>query len=282
MRNTNQASLFGLSEMSMPEIKMIKTAEASKKERLTWEKELLGLYITDHPVKEYQDYLNKMTVRLKNIDKTMVGQNITVGGVISKIHKIITKRQQTMLFVTIEDIDTNMELLVFPKTLEATGSIWEEEKIILATGRLSDKDGVFKLLTESVKTIDPKAVEEFKRVMATQKTNGYKTVPLKPLLPQIVPSNPPLPPGEDVPIPIGTGEGQASDNHRLLITLPSQCGQDSIKKLSHFFDSCDRGPMKVILEINNAKLETPYCIKKLENMEEKLKNIFPEGRIKIV
>jgi hypothetical protein len=40
--------------------------------------------------------------------------------------------------------------------------------------------------------------------------------------------------------------------------------------------------MKVSLEINNAKLETPYCIKKLENMEEKLKNIFPEGRIKIV
>ena len=154
MRSTNQTSLFSLSEMSLPEIKFIPSPPATKKERLTWEKELLGLYITDHPVKEYQEYLDKMVTRLRNIDKSMVGQIVSIGGVISKVQKIFTKRQQNMLFVTIEDMDTHMEILVFPKVLETTGPLWTEEKMIIATGRLSDKDGVFKLLAESVKTID--------------------------------------------------------------------------------------------------------------------------------
>ena len=174
----------------------------------------------------------------------MVGQIVSIGGVISKVQKIFTKRQQNMLFVTIEDMDTHMEILVFPKVLETTGPLWTEEKMIIATGRLSDKDGVFKLLAESVKTIDQQEVEKLKRIMATQKKNGNN-----------------------------------NSQQKLTISLPAGCSQVAIKQLSQFFDSCDRGAMKVILEINNSKLETPYCIKKLDDIQEKLKEILPEGKI---
>ena len=73
--------------------------------------------------------------------------------------------------------------------------------------------------------------------------------------------------------------GNNNSQQKLTISLPAGCSQVAIKQLSQFFDSCDRGAMKVILEINNSKLETPYCIKKLDDIQEKLKEILPEGKI---
>jgi len=249
MRNSAQISLFSSEEISLPEIKMVPTEPASKKQRLSWEKELLGLYISDHPVKEYQEYLDKMAIRIRNIAKGMVGQNVNVGGVISKIQKIYLKSQQAMLFVTIEDIDARMEILVFPKTLESTGSVWEEGKIILASGKISDKDGLFKLLCENAKVINQEEVEKLKRIMATQKANG----------------------------------GNERNNYsKLTIAVPKNVQKEILRDLSSFFNQCELGGMKVYLSINNSRLETPFCIKHISGLEEAIKKIVPEGKIEIV
>jgi DNA polymerase III subunit alpha len=266
IKESNQFSLFGAQDIALPQIQMISSDPAEKKQKLAWEKELLGLYISDHPVKEYVEYLNKMAVRIRNVNSSYVGRNINVGGVISKIQKIFLKNQKTMLFVTIEDIDSRMELLVFPKVLEETGSVWEEEKIILASGKVSDKDGNFKVLVDSVKAITPQELEKFKRILATQKTNGHST--------------PPLPPGEDVR---RTGEGVVENinKSKLIITLPPNFSKEILKKLSTHFDKCELGSMKVYLNIGNTKLETPYCIKEIDDIEQDLKNIVPEGKVEI-
>lgn len=247
IRNTSQASLFGEAEVNLPEIRLLDAIPASSKEKLAWEKELLGLYITDHPVKEYQEYFDQMALRIKDINKSVVGQNVTIGGVISKIKKIYTKSQQLMMFVSIEGIDGNIELLVFPKALEQLGSVFQEDKVILASGRVSDKDGQYKILVDSAKLVDQKEVENFKRIAATQKKNG----------------------------------ATKNIQQKIIISLPSQCGPEMLKKLSGYFDTCDRGDCKIILEINNTKLETPYCIKKSDNMPEKIKLLIPEGKISI-
>ncbi|MFA6485269.1 MAG: DNA polymerase III subunit alpha [Parcubacteria group bacterium] len=273
IKNSSQASLFGEEEINLPQITLASAPEATAKQKLTWEKELLGLYISDHPVKDYQDYFNKVATNIRNINQSSVGQNVSVGGIISKIKKIYTKSQQMMCFVTIESVDSSIELLVFPKVLERLGSVFEEEKIIIASGRVSDKDGNFKILVDNAKIVDQKEVENMKRIMATQKRN----TPSKPLLPS----------GEGACQNFSENlrqadEGQTIHNPKLFITLPAECGQESIKKLSQFFDSCDRGAMKVILEINNSKLETPYCIKKLDDIQEKIKAVLPEGKVTIL
>jgi DNA polymerase-3 subunit alpha len=262
-KNSNQGSLFGFSEIALPEIALKVAAPASKKERLGWEKELLGLYISDHPVREYREYFQKMALPIKDINPQTVGQNISIGGVISLIHKVYLKNQKTMLFVTVEDLDSRMEILVFPKVLEATGSIWAEDKIILATGKISDKDGQFKLLCDTAKVVNPEEVEKFRRVLATQKTNGG------------------MKNSDARPESVAASEGSQNKNKKIIIHLAGSASQEIFKKLSGFFDQCAPGEMKVYLAIGNSKLETPYCIQNLPGLADSLKNLVPEALIDI-
>jgi DNA polymerase-3 subunit alpha len=84
----------------------------------------------------------------------MVGKSVKVGGIIGQIKKIITKTGRPMLFVTLEDDRAKLEALVFPKTLERTATLWQEDKPVLITGRLDDKDGNLKILCEEVAEIN--------------------------------------------------------------------------------------------------------------------------------
>jgi len=248
---TNQNSLFDTSEIKMPEITLAQTDRAPKKDCLAWEKELLGLYISDHPVKVYENYFSKVALPIKAINTEHVNQSISIGGIVSKTKKIYLKNQKAMMFVTIEDLDSQMEVLVFPKILESTESIWEEGKIILASGKISNKDGELKLLVDNVKLITQESLNLFSRISATQKKNGnYKN----------------------------KEEILAS---KLVITLSSDFNKDILRKLSAYFDRCDLGTMKVYLDINGSKLETPYCVKQTDDLHQALKNIVPTSQVTI-
>ncbi|PIP28057.1 MAG: DNA polymerase III subunit alpha [Candidatus Moranbacteria bacterium CG23_combo_of_CG06-09_8_20_14_all_35_22] len=273
LKNSNQTSLFGDADIKLPPIKLETSIEASKKEKLAWEKELLGLYISDHPVRDYQEYLEKMAIPIRNINSQLVGQTVSIGGIISKIKKIYLKNQKMMAFATIEDTTSQMEILIFPKTLEATGSIWEVDKIILATGKISDKDGEFKLLCDSAKSINQQELENCKRILHTQRSNGGE--PTKKSL-----QNPSPPLGENVSYP-RQERVNPNKSSKLIITLPLNFDKAILKNLSSLFDRCEMGAMKVYLSIGNSKLETPYCIQNNGDLKSAIKKIFPEGKIEI-
>ncbi len=247
LKESNQISLFGDSNISLPEIRLADAPEATKKERLTWEKELLGLYISDHPVKEYREYFKKMAVPIKEITPQMVENNINIGGVISKIQKVYLKNQKTMLFVTLEDMEGSLEVLVFPKILETTGSLWQEDKIVLVGGKLSNKDGENKILCDRIKIIDQKELENFQRILETQKSNGLKM----------------------------------DKCSRIIIYLSDASGQEKIKELSNFFARCEKGETKIYLNINGSKLETPFNIKFSNEIKNSLEKIIPNGEISL-
>ena len=138
----------------------------------------------------------------------------------------------------------------------------------MASGKISDKDGSFKLLCDTVKVVNENEVENFKRVLNTQKANGGYKEPHQ---------NPPLPSGEDV----AYSRQERENQNKLIITLPPNFDKSILKNLSTFFDRCDLGAMKVYLSIGNSKLETPYCIKNSEELEKALKIIVPEGKVDI-
>jgi len=271
LTGTNQGSLFSLEEVKLPEIKLVETAPAEKKDRLTWEKELLGLYISDHPVKEYQEYFARMAVPIRQVGLEHVNQNISIGGVISAIKKIYLKNQKVMAFVTVEDMDARMEILVFPKTLEATGSIWEADKIILATGKLSNKDGEFKLLADSVRQVNPAEMENFTRVIHTQKANGH------PLTPAYAPMKKET--SIETPKEVSENNLTTEPKPKITISLPAAFSQTTLKELSALFDRCDLGSTKVYLNIGGKKIETPYCIKNVNNLPEKIQTIIGDGKV---
>ena len=150
IRSSGQENLFGDAQTAKISSLRLKNFEpAGRRERLLWEKELLGLYITEHPVQEYSARLiAKHVLPLKDLSPRLVNQQVTVGGLVSGIQKIITKSGEPMLFVTLEDLTAKAEVLVFPKVLAKNPSLWHAEKILIVRGRLSDKDGVPKVLCE--------------------------------------------------------------------------------------------------------------------------------------
>ncbi len=155
-KSNGQASLFGLNSTIEAHnvLRLSEVPPASKKEKLAWEKELLGLYISDHPVREHAEYLKNNTLATNKITAKMANSTVRVGGVITKIQKVITRASgKPMLFVTLEDGNGKVEILVFPKQLERNPVIWQEDKVIVVSGKVTDRNDEVKVICDSVEEI---------------------------------------------------------------------------------------------------------------------------------
>ncbi|KKQ46695.1 MAG: polymerase III, alpha subunit protein [Candidatus Moranbacteria bacterium GW2011_GWD2_37_9] len=272
-KNSNQVSLFGEAILETPQVPLLEVEPASKRQQLKWEKELLGLYVSGHPVKEYQSYIDKVAVSLDKLTPELVGQKIAVGGVIQKIQKILTKRQETMLFVMMEDTKGKIEVLVFPKVLERIGSVWEEERMIIAEGRLSDKDGVYKLIVDEAKELNRGEIENYLRVEATKKTYGAKDDDDK--------NEPPTTSGDNGNQQTISSNLTEQTTRKLVVTLPRNATPEIIHNLSKFFNTCTVGPCKVFLHHQENKLETPFSIEHSPTLLDEIKTIVNGGNAEL-
>jgi len=159
-KNTTQNSLFGGSRASASALKMKPCVPATPTEKIAWEKELLGLFISDHPLNIYKEKIQKLGVTEIRVamargdnDEWMRPKSVKVAGFISKIVSITTKMGQPMLFVTIQDFDANTEILIFSDVLEKTKSIWVEGNVVLIAGKISLRNGESKIICSSAKQI---------------------------------------------------------------------------------------------------------------------------------
>ncbi|MFH1611839.1 MAG: DNA polymerase III subunit alpha [bacterium] len=149
-----QESLFGQSsKATTATLQLVNEFEENKKEGLLWEKELLGLYISEHPLSSYQEQLAKEAIPCHKVTRNHIGQKVKVGGLISKIKKIITKNGQPMLFVKLEGSRGHIETVVFPKIFEKTSAKWQEDTIAIVSGRVNERDNNLKILCDSVKIL---------------------------------------------------------------------------------------------------------------------------------
>lgn len=151
---TSQHDLFAASGLGKAKLKLEPAKPAEKQERLKWEKELLGVYLSEHPLKGFEQFLPREATPIKTLGR-FAGNAVQVkaAGVIQKIHRVLTKNGEPMMFVTIEDSTGSIEALVFPKTLSATRDKWLEDEIVVVTGKVNDKDGDFKIICDSVETL---------------------------------------------------------------------------------------------------------------------------------
>ena len=149
---SGQIDLFGGQGIEMPGLKLEKPpADATSKEKLGWERELLGIYISEHPLDGYQEYVaNNGITSLKNLDDDTTSKEVRVACVVSNIQKILTKKKESMLFVKVEDKSGSGELVVFPKTLTAYKEFFVEGRLLLINGKVNMKDNDPKILVDSV------------------------------------------------------------------------------------------------------------------------------------
>jgi DNA polymerase-3 subunit alpha len=104
-------------------------------------------------MREHKELLEKHSLPIEKITKEMNGRQVKVGGIINKIRKIITKTGRPMLFVRLEDSKSKIEVIVFPNVLDRTATIWQEDKIVLITGKVNDRDEEVKIICDNVEEI---------------------------------------------------------------------------------------------------------------------------------
>ncbi|MFA4995922.1 MAG: DNA polymerase III subunit alpha [Patescibacteria group bacterium] len=158
--NSSQTSLFGGADaIEMADIKMERTKPADKKQRLSWERELLGMYVSEHPLSGVGHLIEPhRSHSLLEIKDNLENQYVRVSGIITTIQKILTRKNQKMIFAKIEDLSAKVEILVFPKLLEGNEAMWVNDKIIAVEGFVSFKDGSPKILAEEVFEIGEKTI----------------------------------------------------------------------------------------------------------------------------
>jgi len=152
-RMNGQKGLFDGDGFSNNNIKLEQAVPATNFEKLTWEKELLGLYVTSHPLENFREILEKKTLSLINIGDNLKNANIKVGGIISGIKKIITKNGRSMLFIKLEDLTDKAEVVVFPGVIERNPNVFQENKIVFITGRIDNRDNIPKVIANEVEEI---------------------------------------------------------------------------------------------------------------------------------
>ena len=151
-KTNGQRDLFGGTDFSK-HIKLSSVKAATNFERLGWEKELLGLYVSSHPLKGFQAILSKKTTPLYKIKNAFSDQKVLVGGIISNIKKIITKTGKPMLFIKLEDLFDKTEVVVFPSIIEANKSVFQENKIVFIKGRVDHRNNEPKIIAENAEEI---------------------------------------------------------------------------------------------------------------------------------
>ncbi|MFZ6015339.1 MAG: DNA polymerase III subunit alpha [Patescibacteria group bacterium] len=123
--------------------------EVSQQEMLAWEKELLGLYVSEHPFKEYVKKLADFTIPLADLFQYKQEKKVRVAGIIAASKKIYTKKNEPMMFCRLEDGTTDCEVVVFPRVLQDSAECWQNENMVVVSGRPSEDDGKMKVLAET-------------------------------------------------------------------------------------------------------------------------------------
>ena len=141
----------------------------SDRERLAWERELMGLYISAHPLDNYDAYFNEQTVPLMQIDSNFDGKSVIVGGLISKVRTIVTKKGSKMAFIGIEDKTGESEVVVFPNLYENKSSQLVLDAVVRITGKINGRDR-----NGNVET-DAKIIADDIQFITDQELNEYKS-----------------------------------------------------------------------------------------------------------
>ncbi|HYF12961.1 MAG TPA: DNA polymerase III subunit alpha [Candidatus Paceibacterota bacterium] len=146
-------SLFVDLGTSVTDIHLPSAPEATLEQRLTWEKELLGLYVSGHPLDRFRDKLARSPTTISQIKQQPPGITAIAAGMIEDVRTILTRGGDQMAFVKLTDFDGTIEAAVFPKIFAEYKSILKPENVIALKGRLSNRNGELSLVADKLKAL---------------------------------------------------------------------------------------------------------------------------------
>lgn len=176
---SGQSDLFGagvdVSEQMRPKINLEAGGIAySPAEQLKWERELLGLYLSQHPLKAYETYLDELAVPMNELKPEMDGKLTVIGGAVTDVREITTKNGQKMAFIKVADMFGETELVLFPSVFQQTVGIWERDSVVLVRGKINAKDRQTGELISDVKMLVDEARQITPEQAAAYQSRGRK------------------------------------------------------------------------------------------------------------
>lgn len=245
-KSNGQVSLFSDAPtlIANHRLKLDKYKPVDRQLKLSWEKELLGLYITEHPFTDFKKIINESVMSIKELKNQKTNQMVLAAGIIIKIQKILTRSNQSMVFAKIEDNTGSTEILVFPNLLKDTAEIWAEGNTIFCQGKISDKDKEIKILanTAHLLTLENTSAILKKYYNAVNNRENNKS---------------------------------ALPNRDLKIKFINEPSAEIISKLKEILTD-NRGQSKVILEIGinglSKTIQTNFLVSYDDNLVKKLKD----------
>jgi DNA polymerase III subunit alpha len=159
-----QEALFGQESMFQVEHPSIPPDEFEKNELLRLEKEVLGLYVSEHPLHSIRDQLRRKTdCALADVERRREGEIVTVGGIVSGLKHLTTKKGEPMVFMRLDDVTGGAEVVVFNSVYAQSRELCVTDRILIVKGRVDHKqEGETKLLAIEVSPFE--AVAERKEV----------------------------------------------------------------------------------------------------------------------
>jgi DNA polymerase-3 subunit alpha len=155
LQETGQSTLFDLWGEAMPAPLPnldLQAADISIKEKLAWERELMGVYLSEHPFSAFATKVAGGNATLcGHIDAELAGQPITVAGMVASVHLSFTRDRHPFASVVLEDLDGRLEVMVWPKVYADTRDLWQEGNILLVEGKVRLRDDRVQLSCDHVR-----------------------------------------------------------------------------------------------------------------------------------
>lgn len=153
-RGKTQDSLFaGVESPFMSHIRLSDAESATQSQKLAWEKELLGLYISGHPLDVHKAFLEKVPTNVEKMKSLPPGMTSVIYGLIEDVRPILTKKNEKMAFVHVSDYTGTLEIVLFPKVYEEYKNLLVVGACIGAKGKISTRNGDISMLADKVKPL---------------------------------------------------------------------------------------------------------------------------------
>lgn len=155
-QEANQDSLFGSIQSSVNELVLAQGQEASKEQKLLWERELLGVYVSGHPLDEFKEEIEKRAsiTQIKQDDRN--GVPVKTAGMIETVRELLTKKGARMAFIQLSNTEDSIEMVAFPEVFQAHRDILVPGMCVAVLGKLSIRNDAPSILVDKLKSLVPK------------------------------------------------------------------------------------------------------------------------------
>lgn len=150
---SDQGSLFGALISPVSTVKLDSAPDASLDEKLIWEKELLGLYVSGHPLDKHAAKLQNTKTTIKHAKDHLRGVETVIAGFVETTQPILTKKGERMMFLKVADLSDNIEVVVFPRTLKEHESVLLAGQCVMLKGKISERNGQPSFIAEKAKAL---------------------------------------------------------------------------------------------------------------------------------